>query len=311
MTRFPVVRELISSEKSHAVRAALVILIVLVATVIRISMSGFASLTFATYYPAVLVCGLLAGWRYGAASALLSGIVAESLFPPVETGGAVEAANFLLFLIVCAMIIATAESLRRTIRKLDEANASADALNRELQHRVGNMLAVVQALAAQSAKNGSPADFVAAFNGRLNALATAHQVLRDGRLETCGLPALVDLACQPFYSGGNIIKSGPSCQLPSDSCVPLVLALHELCTNAVKYGSLAVPGGRVELTWFVDEADKMTMVWKELNGPPVRRPSRRGTGSALLQPQKGLESVDLEFLPKGVICTFVIHGVQL
>jgi two-component sensor histidine kinase len=174
------------------------------------------------------------------------------------------------------------------------------------------MLTVVQALAAQSAKGANPEEFVAAFGGRLQALAKAHELLGQRNLQTCTLPALMDEACQPFCVDANIVKFGPPCQLPSESCVPLVLAMHELCTNALKYGALSNAEGRVEISWaFGDTPGRLVICWKEIGGPVVRKPNRKGLGSALLRPQPGIADVVLTFDEPGVCCELDIDGAEL
>lgn len=287
----------------------------LTATFIRWALSDVApNLTFVTYYPAILICSLLTGWRYGLACAVISGVIAEGIFRIPAASSSFEAgslARLILFTTSCAIIIATADTLRRAVRDLDVANRSADTLNHELQHRVANMLTVVQALAAQSAKGASPEQFVAAFGGRLQALAKAHELLGQRNLETCTLPALIDEACKPFSAGENIVKFGPACQLPSVCCVPLVLALHELCTNALKYGALSNPEGKVEISWaFGETPGRLAIRWQETRGPLVRKPTRKGLGSALLRPQPGIAEVNLRFDETGVRCEIDIDGAE-
>jgi two-component sensor histidine kinase len=293
----------------------IVLAAVLAAMLIRVSLANVAPhLTYVTYFPAVLIGSVLTGWRYGSACAVLCGIVALALFPaPVSASFpyAAPLASLALFVSSCAIIIATAEALRRAVRDLASANRSAQTLNHELQHRVANTLTVVQALATQSARNAKPEEFLTIFNGRLQALAKAHQLLGGRELTTCTLPVLIDEACQPFCADANIIKTGPICQIPAESCVPLVLALHELCTNSVKYGALSTGEGRVEIGWtFAEALQRVTILWTEVGGPRVSKPTRRGLGSALLRPQPGIVSAEQLFDEAGVSCRLVIEGAE-
>lgn len=315
MTRIPAVRRAIVAERSVLHCVAIVAAALLGATGVRLVLSIVgAGLTFATFFPAVLMCTLLAGWRYGSACALLSGVVAELLFPRSAAIGqphVFAGVDFLLFLTSCAVIIATGDALRRALRDLDDAVQRANNMNRELQHRVGNLLSVVQALASQSAKGSSPDTFIDTFTGRLKALSKAHALLRGNDLDTCTLPELIDEACEPFCDGANIIKTGPPCQLPAESCVPLVLALHELCTNAVKYGALSTPLGRVEISWaFADRPDRVVIEWKESGGPAVVQPTRKGLGSSLLKRRPGMADVKLSFEKAGLCCWFTVDGAR-
>jgi two-component sensor histidine kinase len=191
------------------------------------------------------------------------------------------------------------------------ANRLAETLNRELQHRVGNMLTVIHGLVIQTAKGSSPETFVASLGGRLQALKKAHELLGRRNLETCTLPELIDEACLPFVDGTNFIKRGPPCQLPAASWVRLVLALHELCTNAFKYGALSNSDGRVEVAWaFSEQPQRIAIEWTEIGGPVVSRPAKKGLGSALLRRQQGIAEVDLVFDPSGVCCTLSIDGAE-
>jgi two-component sensor histidine kinase len=90
--------------------------------------------------------------------------------------------------------------------------------------------------------------------------------------------------------------------------VPLSLALHELATNAVKYGALSAAGGRVSLAWALADG-VMRLVWREAGGPPVAPPRRRGMGTQLLRPQAGLAAVEVEYRADGVRCEIAIEGV--
>src|SRR5690606_1074083 len=103
---------------------------------------------------------------------------------------------------------------------------------------------------------------------------------------------------------------GPACQLPADACVPLSLALHELATNATKYGALSRPEGRVSLVWDLGKGGELTLGWCERGGPaPDGGPRRQGMGTQLLCAQRGLERVELRYPPEGAECTIAIEGV--
>jgi two-component sensor histidine kinase len=312
VTRIAVIRAAIATDRSVAYSLSIMLIALICGTLIRGALSGVVHLTFATYYPAILICSLLTGWRYGLACAGLSGIVADILFPPPAAANffdPVSLTSLVLFLVSCAIIIATADALRRAVHELDDLNRLTETLNRELQHRVANMLAVVQALASQSAKGADPETFLADFGGRLDALAKAHQLLGRRDLEACTLPEVADEACKAFGDEQNVVRSGPACQLPSSSCVPLVLALHELCTNAVKYGSLSTPQGRVHISWdFSPRPQQIIVEWKETGGPVVSRPTRKGLGSTLLRRQPGIAEAELRYEASGVRCRLTIDG---
>ncbi len=111
----------------------------------------------------------------------------------------------------------------------------------------------------------------------------------------------------------NIV--GPTCSLPEAACVPLVLALHELGTNAVKYGALSTLSGSVDLVWTSVEAPcggrEVVLDWTEKEGPEVEPPTRQGLGSRLLTRQPGLNDVTLQFRPEGLRCRIVVGQIGL
>ena len=313
MTRFGFVRAAITREQAWWYGAALTLVCVGLATVLRSLLGNAATdVPFVTYYPAMMVCTLLAGWRYGVAATILSVAIVDFLFIRPSFAFTTDARTMVtgvLFVLSCFIIVAIAQTLRRTFLELERTNERVRFLNRELRHRVRNTLAVVQALAEQSARS-RPDDFLPALTSRLRAMAEAHDVLSRGDGGTCHLEAVVEKACRPFSNDGNITLQGPSCCLPGDTCVPLTLAIHELYTNAVKYGALSQPGGKVFVTWDEREDGRAQVVWEEAGGPAVFPPKRKGLGTILLGAQPELRDSQLEFHPRGVRCSFCLEVVE-
>ena len=274
---------------------------------------GESGSPYVTYYPAIALAALFLGWRWAAAVAVASLVVASALFferslIEIATGPGVLV--FALFLLSCAVLAVTGEMCRRLVRELEDAKAREELLNAELMHRVKNMLATVNAMAVLTARHSEPGRFADAFSGRMRALDKATEMLGTGRVTHCEVARLAESATEPFRTDGNFVLSGPRCELPRDACVPLSLALHELCTNAAKHGALTVPEGRVVLTWECGEGDVLTLDWREAGGPPVPpAPSRTGMGTQLLRRQRGLDSVEVRFEPAGVECEITVAGV--
>ena len=188
-----------------------------------------------------------------------------------------------------------------------QAEVRLSTIARELQHRAKNSLTVVQALASQSFRGDRDLEeSLAAFSQRLRALAnTADVTSRDWT--SADFRDLVIRATNPYRDSSSdpFELSGPPVLLPSKHITAVGMALHELSTNAVKYGALGAAGGRVRLSWTA-EAEQLTIKWKEIGGPPVRPPTGRGFGTRLLQ--AGLlggdeGSVALDFAADGVECT--------
>lgn len=162
-------------------------------------------------------------------------------------------------------------------------------LLRELNHRVKNTLATVQALATQTVRHAhDPAQFLEAFSGRLRALGLAHGLLSDREWRGIALSELIRLEVKPFDDADNprIRINGEHLLLSPDQALGLGLILHELAGNALKHGSLSAPAGVVELSWKVDggrHARRLVLTWLERGGPPVEQPNRYGFGSILIR----------------------------
>lgn len=191
-----------------------------------------------------------------------------------------------------------------TDRKLAEQHQQL--LINELNHRVKNTLAVVQGIAWQSFRPiGLAREAVEAFEGRLKALSAAHDVLTRQSWEAAPIASIVTGAVAPHHAGdGRFTSHGPAADLAPKAAVALGLAMHELATNAVKYGALSVSTGRVEVSWTVD-AGIVRLTWCETGGPPVTMPAKRGFGTRLLEQGLADElrgAVRLDFRPEGLVC---------
>ena len=197
-----------------------------------------------------------------------------------------------------------------TAQKLAEQSTALIAA--EMQHRVKNALTVVQTLALQSFRGKTDiAEVRETFMGRLRALAHATQSITTDGWSDSDLHALIDAIVMPYRSAERdpFRLSGPVIQLPSKGATAVALGVHELCTNAVKYGALSVPEGRVAIDWSVTN-DVLCLAWTEYDGPPVGPPPAKGFGTVMLR--RGLlepGAVDLRFEPNGVKCTLRVSTV--
>ncbi len=193
-------------------------------------------------------------------------------------------------------------------RKRDEAHR--DLLIAELNHRVKNSLAVIQSIANQTFKGDrATPEAKAAFEGRLIALACAHDLLTRSSWESA---ALTDLATDTLQAQAvnkqRISIAGPPVLLKPRSALALAMAFHELSTNAAKYGALSSDAGLIDVSWTKSEGPqpRLTLVWREQGGPPVAPPARRGFGSLLLERMLAVDlegEVSADFRPDGLICT--------
>ncbi|RIA47625.1 CheR family methyltransferase [Dichotomicrobium thermohalophilum] len=185
-------------------------------------------------------------------------------------------------------------------------------LIRELNHRVRNMLAVVQSLAEQTWRTAeTEEDFLERFRQRLRAYSETHSLLTRSNWEGASLEDLVREVGSTFCEEGTTVGiDGPTVMLTPDAATTLAMALHELGTNALKYGAWSQPGGHVNITWrFESEpagGDRLHLEWGEQGGPSVSPPERRGFGSEVLKGALAYEfggTVNLDYRPEGLLCT--------
>lgn len=192
-------------------------------------------------------------------------------------------------------------------RNMAEAQERLRLMVLELNHRVKNNLATVQAIAVQTLRGAeSPIEAKEAFLRRLTALAAAHDILTREHWEGAGIAEIAAGVLHALDGAGDRVKlDGPAVKLSPRTALSLSMAFHELGTNALKYGALSRPGGEVRLTWR-SAAERLEVDWEECGGPPVTAPATRGFGSRLLE--RGLAAelcgkVEMFFDPEGVRCT--------
>lgn len=184
----------------------------------------------------------------------------------------------------------------------------------ELNHRIKNTLANVQAIARQGLRGASDLDdFEQSFNGRLQALSRAHSILSDSTWSNAPLDRVIDDQIRMgTVNGDRLRRSGPAVELTPETMLRMALALHELATNAAKYGALSTVDGVVHLDWTVD-SDGICLVWRETGGPPVVPPTHGGFGSDLIAAVAGGDdgAVTVDWSPDGVVWTIRLRdGVK-
>lgn len=208
---------------------------------------------------------------------------------------------------VTAVILTTSQLYRRSEKKrqsvalelaLQEARHQ-QLFAREMSHRLKNAMTIVQAIAGQTFKGDIPE--VAKFEGRVRALASAHDLLNEHIKQPIAfVQEVVETAIAPFADGGDRFRiGGDAIPLPDQQVVSLSLALHELATNAVKYGALSDPAGWVSINWNYSDG-WFELTWKEHDGPAVAAPSSKGFGSRLLA--RAAMGASLSFESDGLRC---------
>ncbi|CAN7643817.1 PAS domain S-box protein [Rhizobium sp. LjRoot98] len=201
-----------------------------------------------------------------------------------------------------------------TVRK--EAERLQSVLVNEMNHRVNNSLAIVIAIARQTIGRDKPnRDDVEAFTSRIGSLSRAQDLLVHGDWQKADLRAIVTQATSPYPVDAFHID-GPPVHLPPKAVISLSLALHELATNAAKYGALSAPGGRISVSWQYDSAMSpfLRLTWKETGGPEVVAPNSKGFGSTLVERLLAAElkgDVQLSYNKSGVMCVIEANILQL
>jgi two-component sensor histidine kinase len=223
-----------------------------------------------------LVAGLVGAWH------LFMGAPFSFALAPHELGGLIGA--FVAGLVIVALCVL----LRRLIAQANLAAERQRVIAREFAHRMRNTLTLVLALSRRTFTEGRPLDEAAQeFEARVTALAQAHAVILEASGEA-DLAELVARTLAPFghpAGAGRLAAAGPPVKLGAEAATAVALALHELATNATKYGALSAPDGKVQVEWRLDGPDRrdLRLVWRERDGPPVSPPRGRGFGSQLIE----------------------------
>ena len=281
---------------------------------------------FGLLFPAILMSTLLGRWIAGLTCYLVGGLLTWLIFvPPLFGFGlAVADAGALLFtyFLVGGMMLLIAEGWLHAERKLAherELRIEAEAerqhlLTRELNHRIKNSLAIVQAIALQTLGKGKvEPGAMEAFEERLFALARAHDLLTRLDWRSASLEDLIVTATAPFDDGARFKIAGPPAGLAPRQAVAISLGLHELATNALKYGALSAAGGTIAISWTVEDG-RIHLSWSESGGPRVDPPAASGFGTRLLE--RGLAgelfgNVRLAWHPAGLHCDIETPAVQI
>jgi PAS domain S-box-containing protein len=208
--------------------------------------------------------------------------------------------------------------LTRDITERKRAEAHQQMLVRELDHRVKNLLATV-ATVAQRTREGSRSmdEFLAVFDGRIQAMANAHSLLSRSRWHGVSLADLVQTELAPCAGEGATHVEGPLALLTAEAAQAMAIVLHELVTNAAKYGALATPQGRVSVRWDWlrdDRSNGLALEWAETGGPAVADPAHTGYGVRAIResiPHELAGVVDLVFAPEGVRCRIELPPTTL
>ena len=268
-------------------------------------------LAFLTILP-LMWAALRRNQRDTATTALLLSCFAvwgtESNHGPFVGGSLNESFLLLLTFMISVSVPSLALSADLAVRRRHEEHIHF--VMRELSHRSKNILSVVQSMATQVARQtDSFDDFVLGFSRRLCAFAETHDLLVAAEWQGVEIRELVRVHLAPFHnlSDSSVLIEGPQLKLSPKAAEQIGLALHELATNAVKYGALSVPTGKVKIRWNLETDEThnslLRIIWKEVGGPRVEEPRRQGFGDIVLTkvvPVSLRGTASLEFEPEGI-----------
>lgn len=198
------------------------------------------------------------------------------------------------------------DELSAANRERDVAEERRRLMMQEMSHRLKNMIATIQSLARQSLRDRAEPQALEAFNHRLCILAQAHHLLLQDEIPKASLKATISAALGSFADpdGQRIRLEGIDLLLKSSAVQGLSMALHELCTNATKYGALSVDGGKIDIDWHVCDG-RFALTWRESGGPPVEKPVASGFGSRMIEKLLAIElggTVSVSYPESGVVC---------
>ena len=201
-------------------------------------------------------------------------------------------------------------------RERAKAHERDKLLMAELDHRVKNTLANIQALVTQSSRSAeSVTAFVEGLDKRIHSMAKAHSLLTQSRWEGVSVDGMLREELEAYGPASGVVSlAGDDAVLTPKSALALSLALHELATNAAKYGAFSVGTGHVAVKWQVREDGGLGLSWTESGGPPVVLPTRRGFGSSLIERALTLETggrATIDYRPGGVVCDIVLPRASL
>ncbi|NNC53443.1 MAG: histidine kinase [Erythrobacter sp.] len=217
-----------------------------------------------------------------------------------------------LLLVVARLLTRQAQEDSRSLEWFAEQNSIRNSLTRELNHRVKNTLANVLSIVSLTRRRAESLDeFATGIDNRIRALSATHDLLTNSEWGTTPIASVVQVELAPYANDDDhtVDTGGPDVELAPNDALSLGLAIHELATNAAKYGALSRTGGKVEVRWSLVN-DKLARIrWVESGGPEVSPPEKRGFGTDLIEKIVAHElrhPVELHFDPEGVRCTLLV-----
>ncbi len=289
---------------------AFAIFLVIIASLVRWGL-GFLvedTFVFAAYYPAVLFATYVGGAGVGIFAAVLATVIGwwafippHYTFFPITSG---QETRVLGFIIASALIIWGADHYRKLRKRLEDEEKFRRLAVEELAHRLKNKLATIQAIIGfQLREEPQIRD---AILGRLTALSATDDLIMSAQGQGAALRDILSAEFAP-YDLSRISMQGPECLLSPKLALMIALLVHELATNAAKYGAFSNSTGTLSIEWSLS-GGRLNVEWRESGGPSVGKPTHRGFGSRLFL--RALDqfngSVEAIFAPSGLVCTLIV-----
>lgn len=267
-------------------------------------------LPFPTFYPAVLFAALVGGRGPGVFAAVLGGVVGWWAFMPTQSAlgplSPGQQISLLSYLFAALLIVWGADHYRRLAKRLADEEALRKLSVQELSHRLKNKLATIQAIIRLRLR-----EYPRISNeliASLNALSATDELIMATQGEGALIRDIVSAEVHP-YEASRVVTEGPDVLLPPRLALVMALLVHELATNAAKYGALSISTGKLSIRWLLADG-QLHLEWRESDGPVVSAPTHRGFGTRLFL--RGLAqfggTVETTFAETGLVCelTFVL-----
>jgi two-component sensor histidine kinase len=282
-----------------------------VATTVQTSLAVLVDgvVPFAAFFPATLFATLIGGIGPGVFAATLGGLLGcWTMLPPhmhffwVTAG---QEISIVLYAFAALCIVWIGNHYRRVVSKLREEEGLRKVAVDELAHRLKNKVATIQSIIAIRLRDQR--DVQSEVMGCLQALSTADHLILESQGDGARLRDIIAAEVSPYKAEGRSELTGPEVMLPPKLALVMALLVHELATNAAKYGAFSNSAGKVAVRWSIDRGH-LEFLWRESGGPVVVSPTRRGFGTRLftraLEPFGG--TADAEFSPSGLTCSMLV-----
>jgi two-component sensor histidine kinase len=260
-------------------------------------------LPFITFFPAVFLAGYYLGLGPGVLVLVLSTLVGALWIEPIGPHPiSLYVTSGFLFFVIAAVILFLVDALATAHRKLRWHDGRLEMINRELKHRIKNLFAIADSVCQQTINaGGSTKEMSKAVSGRIRAISSAQELLSSDATEGAELTELVQkLVSNLAPSPSRIRIEGQPLRLPGEATTPFALILHELATNALKYGAWTKDDGWIHITWSVSKL--LQFRWREHDGPTLAPPVREGLGRKLIKSSLPGARVEHSFKSDGLQC---------